>query len=63
MSKESEQQKSTQLDQQQNRVLIEQLKQQFEEKTAEINHVKVDKSQIGQAFIEWGMKVKQTSNN
>ncbi len=57
MTEESTQQKSTQLN------LIEQLKQEFDQKIAEINHIKVDKSQIGQAFIEWGMKVKQNANN
>ena len=60
MTEDSEQKKSTQLDQQQ---VIEQLKQEFDQKIAELNHVKVDKSQIGQAFIEWGMKVKETATN
>lgn len=58
------QQKSTQLsDQQQTRALIEQLKKEFDQKIAELDQVKVDRSQIGQAFIEWGMQVKQTATN
>lgn len=42
--------------------VIEQLKTEFEKKLKELTEKKVDKSQIGQAFIEWGMKVKQETN-
>ncbi len=55
-----EQQRATQADQQQTRAVIEGLKQELEQKIAQLDQNKVDKSQIGQAFIEWGMKVKQT---
>lgn len=39
---------------------IEQTKQELDQKISELFNTKVDKSQIGQAFIEWGMKVKQS---
>jgi len=57
----TEKQKSTESDQQATREIIEQLKQEFDQKIAALQDAKVDKSQIGQAFIEWGMKVKQTA--
>lgn len=58
-----EKQQATASDQQQQtHENIEQLKNEFDRKLAELNDAKVDKSQIGQAFIEWGMKVKQTAN-
>ena len=57
-----EKQNATASDQQTTHDVIEQLKKEFDRKIAEINNAKVDKSQIGQAFIEWGMKVKQTAN-
>jgi DNA helicase IV len=62
MAANMEQQQATTSDQQQTHQIIEQLKTEFDRKIAELNDAKVDKSQIGQAFIEWGMKVKQTAN-
>ncbi|MCB0749923.1 MAG: hypothetical protein KDC52_00465 [Ignavibacteriae bacterium] len=38
---------------------IEKLKADFEAKIKELKLSKIDKNHIGQAFIEWGMKVKQ----
>lgn len=58
-----EKQKASASDQQQIHEIIEQLKKEFDQKIAELKDAKVDKSQIGQAFIDWGMKVKQTANN
>ena len=63
ITENTEQQKNTASDQQQTHKIIEQLKEEFERKIAELTDAKVDKSEIGQAFIEWGMKVKQTANN
>ena len=63
MAENMEKQKANISDQQQIHEIIEQLKKEFDQKIAELKDVKVDKSQIGQAFIEWGMKVKQTANN
>lgn len=63
MAENNEKQKTTTSDQQQIHEIIEQLKKEFDRKVAELKDSKVDKSQIGQAFIEWGMKVKQTANN
>ena len=45
----------------QNSELIEQLKSEIIQKLNEMDERKVDKTQIGQAFIDWGMKVKQPS--
>jgi len=56
-----EKQKSMESTQNQLQESIKQVKQELDQKIAELNDAKVDKSQIGQAFIEWGMKVKQTT--
>jgi len=56
-----EKQKSLESAQNQFQQFIEKMKLELEKKIAELNDAKVDKSQIGQAFIEWGMKVKQTT--
>lgn len=40
--------------------LFEQFKIELNQQLAELDARKVDKSQIGEVFIEWGMKVKQT---
>ncbi len=40
--------------------LIERFKAELNGRLAELEAKKVDKSQIGEVFIEWGMKVKQT---
>ena len=45
----------------QNSELIEKLKSEIIQKLNEMDERKVDKTQIGQAFIDWGMKVKQPS--
>jgi chromosome segregation ATPase len=63
MAETKEKQKASASDQQQIHEIIEQLKKEFDQKIAELKDAKVDKSQIGQAFIDWGMKVKQTANN
>ena len=63
MAEAKEKQKASASDQQQIHEIIEQLKKEFDQKIAELKDAKVDKSQIGQAFIDWGMKVKQTANN
>lgn len=57
-----EKQKATEVDQKEIHEFLEQLKKEFDQKMVELNDSKVDKRQIGQAFIEWGMKVKQTEN-
>ena len=62
MAENMEKQKAGASDQQQIHEIIEQLKKEFDQKITELKDAKVDKSQIGQAFIEWGMKVKQTAN-
>ena len=56
-----EKQKSIESAQSQFQEFIEKTKQELDQKIANLNDAKVDKSQIGQAFIEWGMKVKQTT--
>ena len=56
-----EKQKSMESTQNQLQEFIEKVKQELDQKIAKLNDAKVDKSQIGQAFIEWGMKVKQTT--
>ena len=43
--------------------LINQIKKDLEKRMDAFEKTKVDKNQIGQVFIEWGMKVKQTENN
>ena len=48
------------LDKQQIFSLVDELKQEFQREFGNLDEAKVDKSQIGQVFIEWGMKVKQT---
>lgn len=40
---------------------IEKTKRELDQKIAELFDTKVDKTQIGKAFIEWGMKMKQTT--
>jgi UbiD family decarboxylase len=42
---------------------IEALKKDFDKKLNELKISKIGKNQIGQAFIEWGMKVKQEDNS
>jgi septal ring factor EnvC (AmiA/AmiB activator) len=42
---------------------IESIKNDFEEKIKELKLTKIGKNQIGQAFIEWGMKVKQDDHS
>ena len=42
--------------------LIDNLKNDYEKKIQELKSSKIGKNQIGQAFIEWGMKVKQEDN-
>jgi predicted RNase H-like nuclease (RuvC/YqgF family) len=63
MAETKEKQKASASDQQRIHEIIEKLKKEFDKKIAELKDAKVDKSQIGQAFIDWGMKVKQTANN
>ncbi|MDZ7376603.1 MAG: hypothetical protein ONB13_08275, partial [candidate division KSB1 bacterium] len=63
LAESSEQQRATKIDQEQTKAVIEQLRDEFERKLVALDQAKVDKSQIGQAFIEWGMKVKQTGLN
>jgi predicted RNase H-like nuclease (RuvC/YqgF family) len=63
MAENNEKQKATTSDQHQIHDFIEQLKKEFDRRISEVNDAKVDKSQIGQAFIDWGMKVKQPANN
>lgn len=41
---------------------VEAIKVDFEEKIKELKLTKIDKNQIGQTFIEWGMKVKQNED-
>lgn len=43
--------------------LIGKLKQELELKINNLEASKIGKNQIGQAFIEWGMKVKQDDNS
>ena len=38
---------------------FDKIKTEFESKIKELKLTKIDKNQIGQVFIEWGMKVKQ----
>ena len=59
----SEKLSQTESSQQEIKKLIEKLKKEFDQKIQALSEGKVDKSQIGQAFIEWGMKVKQTATN
>lgn len=56
-----EQQQAMAATQQQLQEFIATTKQHLEQKIAELFDSKVDKTQIGQAFIEWGMKVKQST--
>lgn len=51
--------KSSADQQQQIQAVIEKMKAEFDKRIKELGEAKVDKSQIGQAFIEWGMRVKQ----
>ena len=43
--------------------LIQSIKKDFDKKIDELKASKIGKNQIGQAFIEWGMKVKQDDNS
>lgn len=43
--------------------IIDKLKNELESKIKELNLSKLGKNQIGQAFIEWGTKVKQDDNS
>lgn len=38
---------------------LDKIKTELESKIKELKLTKIDKNQIGQVFIEWGMKVKQ----
>ena len=42
--------------------IIDNLKSDYDKKFQELKTSKIGKNQIGQAFIEWGMKVKQDDN-
>ncbi|MBN1350810.1 hypothetical protein JXJ21_15435 [candidate division KSB1 bacterium] len=42
--------------------MFDQMKSELERKIADLDELKVDKSQIGQAFIEWGTRVKQAAS-
>ena len=42
--------------------LVTALKTDFEKQIKDLQASKIGKNQIGQAFIEWGMKVKQDDN-
>lgn len=61
VSADHEQQQALASGQQQLQEFIAIMKHDLEQKIAELSDSKVDKTQIGQAFIEWGMKVKQSS--
>lgn len=39
--------------------IVEKMQSDFEAKLKDLKVTKIGKNQIGQAFIEWGMKVKQ----
>lgn len=43
--------------------IIESLTKDYDKKISDLNTSKIGKNQIGQAFIEWGMKVKQDDNS
>ena len=43
--------------------IIDALKIEYNKKINDLNASKIGKNQIGQAFIEWGMKVKQDDNS
>ena len=42
---------------------VESMQSDLEEKIKDLKVSKIGKNQIGQAFIEWGMKVKQNSDS
>lgn len=42
---------------------VESIQSDLEEKIKDLKVSKIGKNQIGQAFIEWGMKVKQNSDS
>jgi len=42
---------------------VESLVSEINDKMKDLKMTKIDKNQIGQAFIEWGMKVKEDSNS
>ena len=42
--------------------IVEKMQSDFEAKIKDLKTTKIGKNQIGQAFIEWGMKVKQDEN-
>jgi len=62
LSKNVDELEISQSQQQKFNEVIENLKNEFEFKIKELTETKVDKKQIGQAFIEWGTKVKQKTN-
>ncbi|MDZ7263163.1 MAG: hypothetical protein ONB16_01170 [candidate division KSB1 bacterium] len=61
LAADHEQQQAMAASQQQLREFIATTKIELEKKIADLFDSKVDKTQIGQAFIEWGMKVKQST--
>lgn len=42
--------------------IVDKMQSDFEAKIKDLKVTKIGKNQIGQAFIEWGMKVKQDEN-
>lgn len=58
---DQEKQKAMESTQSQLQEFIEKTKRELDQKIAELFDTKVDKTQIGKAFIEWGMKMKQTT--
>lgn len=50
-------------EQQKTKDLIDALKNDYDKKINDLKVSKIGKNQIGQAFIEWGMKVKQEDNS
>ncbi|MBC8180189.1 hypothetical protein H8E88_03610 [candidate division KSB1 bacterium] len=55
--------KVSQTNQQETQLLIENIKKELDRQLNEIRENKVDKDQIGQAFIDWGAKIKQETAN
>ena len=55
-------QKNSEAEQKKTKDLIDILKSDLENRIKELNISKLDKNQIGQAFIEWGTKVTQKEN-
>jgi len=58
---DQEKQKAMESAQIQLQEFIEKTKRELDQKIAELFDTKVDKTQNGKAFIEWGMKMKQTT--